>query len=411
MYNLSFTKNFLNISPDNEALKFLSKRLNGDDYRGRHLSQHNRFDMDKVHKILKLLNEFAPNKTFMQIRTTDISKRPEPEESERKYVNFCQQVKEQLRIGTEDAMRKNLFPDFHRMGLIKRFGKNKREIDPYARKPVKFVTLTDLGIKLINSSMKDRYFIYSKGLNRLLNGMVETLLMMLRNDKFNLKKVEIHEYLFFITAIQTSTKFSIGVEYAVNLIQKYRLLTPNQRKTVIDTLTSDLKPNKAYPKNERRDYHNWHNETQQIYTLLGQTIYFDVNRNSLILAMDEKCEHSETGKLLRSSSEKIKYFTEHKVGKKSGFELHHVIPVSNSESYEHFKLIDNWKNMTYIDGFNHARIGQNKNRNIIMESQGEDLMLMDYFNDQIYLKNNINILYSVDHQPMMLNYNKELREG
>lgn len=77
-------KNYVsNINIGNSSLKFIDERLQSENYRGIHLSQHNRYDLPKLMEILTLLNKYAPNQSLMQIRTTDISKRPQniPEET------------------------------------------------------------------------------------------------------------------------------------------------------------------------------------------------------------------------------------------------------------------------------------------------------------------------------------------
>ncbi|GAA9062574.1 hypothetical protein BTM312_03950 [Helicobacter pylori] len=66
---------------------------------------------------------------FLQIRTTDMSKRPSNiigEEAYAKVVdNICKSEMPQDNLGkknqvTQDSLRKNLFVDMHRMGLIER---------------------------------------------------------------------------------------------------------------------------------------------------------------------------------------------------------------------------------------------------------------------------------------------------
>jgi hypothetical protein len=94
--------------------------------------------------------------------------------------------------------------------------------------------------------------------------------------------------------------------------------------------------------------------------------------------------------------------------KTAGFELHHVIPLSWSENIHQFKLFDKWQNMVYIDGESHAVITQNRNRNIFMEPADEDLILKDQGDSKVYLKNNENVLYQIEKQKVLLEYNKEL---
>ncbi len=42
------------IDPSKECLKFLANRIKSSDYRGLHLSQHNRYDQNKIKTIFKL---------------------------------------------------------------------------------------------------------------------------------------------------------------------------------------------------------------------------------------------------------------------------------------------------------------------------------------------------------------------
>ena len=103
------------ISKGNEALEFIEKRLLDEKYRESKSSQHNRYVMSQIIDILDLLNKFAPKQALMQIRTQDTSKRPHNIPEEYIYAQFCGEVKRKAKIGTQDAMRKNLFVDIHRM--------------------------------------------------------------------------------------------------------------------------------------------------------------------------------------------------------------------------------------------------------------------------------------------------------
>ena len=121
------------IDPSNKALQFIDDRLADDNYRGNWSSQHNRYTMEDTVDIMRLMYEHVKMK-LMLIRTTDISKRPSNTEEEKTFAEFCNKAKEKVGIGTQDAMRKNLFPDFHRMGFIERYDNNKVRIDPLSTK-------------------------------------------------------------------------------------------------------------------------------------------------------------------------------------------------------------------------------------------------------------------------------------
>ena len=401
----------INISPGNAALEFIDNRIKDKKYRGFHSSQHNRYTLAQIFNILMALDKYAPKQNLMPIRTTDISKRPENTPEEVTYAQFCNEAKIKAGIGTQDAMRKNLFVDLHRMELIERYDKNKDSIDPFSRKQVKYVALSDLGTKLmLTKNILDRYFIFSRGIDILLGSRIDILLDILRDSEYDIDKISSYEYMFFISAIGTRSRFSITTDEAIELIKYYRQLTPVQKKAVIEKLKSELNPmNFAGSKLNKKDFHNWRNETMQVFYLLNQTIYFEVNANEQLLLKTGKNSISEIStKLARSLNEKYLYFVRHKLQKAAGFELHHVVPLAWSENIHHFKMLDKWENLVYIDGFSHAKITQNNSRNVILSTIRDDLVLSDHSNNKVHLEYKKNILYDPANKDIMQKYNFEL---
>jgi hypothetical protein len=404
----------LNISSQNKAILFLNNRIKDDKYRGAHYSQHNRYDFDRIEKILSLFDSFSPNLKLMKIRTTDISKRPENTADEALYAAFCDAAKLKCGIGTQDAMRKNIFVDLHRMGLIDRYKKDGQKLGPYERGQVKFASLTQTGLNFVNAiDLLQKYFIFTKSIDALLNGAINILLDLLRDDDFNLKSISINEYLFFISAIELNHDdfdFSLSREDAVDLIKNYRALTPIQRRSIVQTLREEMDPNNFMgDKTDKRDFHNWINEAQQVFMLLNQTVYFEVQKDNLVLKTGRDSVFEHDNRLNRSLSEKFEYFRNHNVEKTKGFELHHVVPLAWSESVQHFKLLDKWNNMVYIDAFSHAKITQNNNKNVHMTFLGQDMKLNDYNDNEVYLADKTNILYAHKHTKSLLDYNERLR--
>ncbi|PIU16588.1 hypothetical protein COT20_00125 [bacterium (Candidatus Gribaldobacteria) CG08_land_8_20_14_0_20_39_15] len=406
-----------NINPGNKALEFVATRVRDEKYRGFPSSEHNRYVMTQIIDILTLLNKYAPNQRLMAIRTADISKRPKNYPEEFLYAQFCNEAKEKTKgisskrgIGTQDAMRKNLFPDLHRMGLIKRYDKNEEPTDPFSRKNVKYVSLSKQGLKLIKAkTILDKYFIFSKGIDGLLGGYIDIILDILRDKEYGIDQISIYEFMFFVSAIGTESSFNINTDKAVELIKEYRNLTPTQRRSVIETLKVELNPKNFFgSKPGKRDFHNWHNKAMQVYYLLNQTVYFETRGEQLVLKEGPNSFSDTAVRLDRSLNEKYQYFVTHKVVKTSGFELHHVVPLAWSENIHHFKMLDKWENMVYIDGFSHAKITQNKNRNVILGVVKDDITLADYSKNEVYLKHNENILYKPTNKEAMRIYNKDL---
>lgn len=340
------TSDFLQIAPDNKALQYIHRRLESDEYRGAHHTQHNRYVMSDVVEILKLLARYALKNGMLPIRTTDLSKRPMIRPEEQRYTEFCGRVRRELKKGSPDAMRKNYFPDFHRMGLIDRYGSDGEPTDPYSRKKrIKYVALTETGKKLASAGELDAYFVYSKCIDKLLGGQIGIVFRILRDNE--LDWIEQIEYAFFVSGIEVESDFSVSVLEAIDLMKEYRSLTHAQRRMVYETLRKDLEPSMSAPhKPDKRDFRNWINEAQQVFSLLNQTVYFDVSGSRLTLTQARSTDRGLV-RMLRSKSQIKNYFQNHAISKKPGFELHHVVPLAWSESETHFKILDDWKNMLY----------------------------------------------------------------
>jgi len=399
-----------NISIGNKALEFIDFRVLNKKYRGSPSSEHNRYQMSQLIDILNLLDKYSPDQELMTIRTTDISKRPQNRPEEYKYSQFCNEAKQKTGIGTQDAMRKNIFVDMHRMGFINRYDKDKQTINSFSRQSVKYVSLSDQGLKLIKTEDPvNRFFIFSKGIDILIGGYIDILLEILRDKEYGIDTISIFEYMFFVSAIGSGTRFNINTDKAIELIKAFRNLTPIQRKSVIETLKYELNPkNFVGTKINKRDFHNWHNKIAQIYYLLNQTVYFETRGEQLILKGGENAFTEASTRLDRSLNEKYQYFIKHKIPKTVGFELHHVVPLAWSENIHHFKIIDKWENMVYIDGFSHAKITQNKNRNVVLDVDEYNIKLSDYLENEVYLKYKKNILYQPINQQKLKEYNTDL---
>ena len=147
---MGIKENLIMVDPSKECLKFLADRILDDGYRGIQISQHNRYNVDDVIVMLEeFYNLVGMNK--MIIRNKDISLRPENTPDEIVYSNYTNNVVKRMGRGTQDTIRKNHFVDFHRMGFIERFDANSDRTDPYSKKQIKYVSLTEQGENLIKS--------------------------------------------------------------------------------------------------------------------------------------------------------------------------------------------------------------------------------------------------------------------
>ena len=215
----------------------------------------------------------------------------------------------------------------------------------------------------------------------------------------------------FLSAVDVPYSFGITIAQAKEFIKQYRRLSPIQReaisKALLESSKETLQVGKGAKKTEKRDFHNWKNKVQQIFTLLHETPYFEVRGELVVLGTKADFPELQV-KLNRSLNEKYLYFKKHEVEKKEGFELHHIVPLSWSESIHHFKLLDKWENMLYIDGYSHAKITQNRNRNIFLTACEENLLLSDRSKNEVPLLKDKNVIYSLKKQPILLEYNELL---
>lgn len=403
------------ISQSNDALEFLYTRIKSDDYRGLHLFQHYRYGINFIKVVLSEIDkhEKETGNKYLKIRTTDSSKRPENSVDEKDYSFIISKIKSITGKGTQDAIRKIIFVDCNRMGFLDRYDKNKNLIPPNtASKGYTFVSLSEKGKKFVESkNLKDEYFIFSSGLYRIIGTLVNTLEYLLR--KYDLKFISKYEFMYFVSAVDDSSSFSIDVDRCGQLIKLFRLLGDIDRKNVTKLLKKEMKPDKNKNKKDKRDFNNWENEASEIFLLLSTTVYFEVrNKIKLILNNSDTSLESILGKEFkkqRSLQEKNNYLINHQVKEKtSGFELHHVVALEYADSPALYKLLDDWQNMVYIDAFSHAKITQNKNRNVVLEVVKDDITLADYSKNEVYLKYKKNILYMPANNKIMKNYNRRL---
>lgn len=400
----------VSIAPGNESLIFLEKRISLDDYRGQHISQHNRYTIDDVFIILKTLFEIAGNE-YMQIRDTDLSKRPFNIAGEEKYSEFVDNVNSKMGRCTQDSLRKNLFVDFHRMGLINRYDTRKIPTDPYKSQHVKYIKLSKIGLDLANeTNIFNRRMIYSRALGNLLSNSLDDYI----NIILEVNKLTIYEYTYFLSFLnQELENKKYTVSDILNLIDSFRRLSRFQKINVTDRIKSYMDPDKFIigNKKDKRDFHNWINESQQVFMLLDQTVYFESDKNHTMLVprVGNEAIFDDQVKLDRSIQEKKNYYIYHNVNKEQGFELHHIIPLCWAQSRDEWLVLDNHKNMIYIDGYKHSLITQNNNKNVILDFANDDATFTDYeTNDSIYCKYMKNIIYDPMNQSEMKEYNDSI---
>ena len=411
---MSFKNDLMMVDPGKKCLEFLADRVLDPGYRGMQISQHNRYTVDEVIVILEEFYNLVGMRR-MTIRNEDLSARPVNTPEEATYALYTTNVVRRMGRGTQDTIRKNHFVDFHRMGLIKRYDRNGYETDPYEKKGIRYVSLTKLGLELIQnkSNTFQKNFIYTKAIDVLSHGLAYDLLdISLADTKSNLS---IYEFMFFISFIGNSLK---GHYYSrsemTDYMLEFRNMSKFQKQAVIDIVENYCDPNKFYgDKTSKRDFHNWKNEAQQIFMLMDQTVIFELGigkyKDFLHVKIGKGALFDDVTKLNRSKKAKDEYFINHKISKKPGFELHHIIPLFLAKNKLEFDSLDVWENMVYIDGYTHGIITHKNNKNIVLNFVSDDIRLSDNSKilPDVLCKRFLNVEYNISNQPIMKKYNSD----
>lgn len=142
--------------------------------------------------------------------------------------------------------------------------------------------------------------------------------------------------------------------------------------------------------------------------LLAQTAFFEKRDKKLVPKIAADGVFESEAKLHRSLAEKHKYFKYHDVTKKVGFELHHIVPLAWAKTKVEFDVLDNHKNLVYIDAYKHALITHNRSRNVILDFDGHDANFVDFYGNIVQCVHNRNILYKILNQEEMREYNQTI---
>ena len=405
-YN-EFKNNLCNIDVSKKCLSFLADRIGSNDYRGIQCSQHNRYDMDVIYTILDELYKIAGTEKLI-IRTADLKKRPVnlPEEAE--YAKYVNNLSEKLGRCTQDSVRKNLFVDLHRMGLIERFKPDGSKLAPYESGTKKYVCLSALGLDFINKNhtLLERKLRYTRAIDTLTSGLADEMLNIV-DLKGDITSTEFQ--FFFSFCGETLNGHRYTVSELIEYIKEFRRLSRYQRECAIQIVKEYCDPkNFSGDKTTKRDYHNWLNETQQIFMLMGQTAYYESVDGKLHIRTGKGLLYESKDKLIRSQAEKEKYFKEHSVSKTRGFELHHIVPLCWAKTALEFSELDVWKNLIYIDGYNHSIITQSGNKYVKLGFIGNDLTFGDFSGNELLCAYSRNVLYNVSNREIMISYNRDL---
>jgi hypothetical protein len=333
---------------NNKFFDYLKQRIKRPDYRGYHLSQHNRLPFEKICYLLETIyNNIKDKKIKIHVGDWKGIKQNCSE-----YYKIIDEINKSKDFScTVNSLKKNIFPDLSLMGFLDRFDKNNTLVLGDKRSEIYYVKLSDLAVSFANEkSLLKKYKIYINAVEKLVEPILEELFMILFKE---FDSVNIYEYTFILSDPNLTT------DQKIDLIKEYRRLKKVQQASLISHIQKKFQEinKRAKNKTEKRDFMNWYNESLQVFNLLNQTIYFKTFRKTiLMLSISQEILEFVAS---RSQKEKELYFEYHNVPKKDGYQLHHIYPISYATSRKELELIDNHKNLIYISDKIHSKIPRN----------------------------------------------------
>jgi hypothetical protein len=182
-----------------------------------------------------------------------------------------------------------------------------------------------------------------------------------------------------------------GLEFVIGVLSviKNKLLELIQKYANPNNFDGD--------KTQKKDFHNWINETQQIFRLLKQTSYFQTDENNQNIALNiGSYGIFSVDNIKRSDQPKQEYFKLHQQQKVKDFELHHMVAISQARNKQEVDLLDNVYNLIYLHRDKHLEITRNKNPHVYLSINKAMVRFCDFDSTRIQANNGVEALYSTN---------------
>lgn len=405
-----FKTALLGINPALECLKFLYHRVLRDDYRGLHKLQHYRWSVEYIKIVLKHL----PKDKLLLHTQGDIYDDYRYSGDELEFCEYLQNVNKDLltiqKSITDMGMRKIIFVNLQRMGLIDRFNHKQKLCDiGKTYRNYRYVKITQRGLEFLESqNIFEEQRNLGGALDFVFGGIAQDVLDII--NALSPQYVSVSEMMFFVSFLGKDYQGNILTkDVIIDFINEFRSLKARQ-KVVEDVVNEFCVPtNFSGNKTQKRDFHNWKNETQTLFDSFDLMALFEYDRSKQRLLLKISI-NSENIAFKRSSIIKQEYFKQYEVQKDICFELHHIVPFYYAKDIDALKAIDNWQNLIYIDANSHKifTLDKSAKKAIRLDFRDKDAVLDNLIGDEVVLKYTDSIRYKVALQERMLKYNKVL---
>lgn len=390
------------IDENNEFIIYFLERIQKIDYRGVHFAQHNRKDLELLKVVLEKIHNSVGN-DFFEVPRGDFKKDYILPDDFKDFSNIVEEINKESGKMTINSFKKNILVDFDRMGFLDRYDKKKNITKGGVGKAIHYCKLSKMGKNFLESKdLFEKYRLFTKGLDIYFGNYLLDLATEIYYSDFKSKKLSIYEFMFILSDKDKTIN-------KIDLLKSYRRLSRLEKEKFISLVKEYAHPKNFYgDKTQKRDFHNWKNQAQDIFTLLKTTIYFEADHKGFSLNVGKLGIFESIPK--RSQTAKQEYFKKHSISKKQNFELHHIIPFSQAKNKQETKLIDNYKNFIYIKKSKHKEFNNHNNKNVIMNMNENQVDFFDIEKQmqKITAENNKSAIYNSNLQNKLNNYNKEL---
>ena len=252
----------------NNIREYIFSRVKLPDYRGAHITQHNRLPFSKAFPVLSAIHSVAGGSDFA-VPPKDIAANVQVMPGFEKYFEMVS-----ITGSTPNTIKKVFFPDFGRMGLLDRMGEYGRVIPPQGRMRVFSARLTEAAVRLVSAERTEAQRMYEEAAEILVKsspkGEEVMGVMRFALDKFN--ELSVWEYMLILSDLNLSK------EQAADLVGQYRELGESGCQSLRRDIEQECEriSAKAYDKGGKRDFGNWLNEANSAFVVLDATGHFTV---------------------------------------------------------------------------------------------------------------------------------------
>jgi hypothetical protein len=356
----------------NDNIKnYLLNRVKRDDYRGIHLAQHNRLPEEKLVAILAAIHSAVGVESFGIPPGDDPNPtRTHNPKAERhangydSYYDILDAISLTTVAGvsaTFNSLKKNHFPNFEGMGLLLRSVDSQQDDRAYTAR------LSDKAVNIIDAGQ-------SRNRTLLIGEATESLIGKQFIDDLHHLLTQVDMLNVYELMLVVSDP-GLSLPDKEKLIREYRKLKAIQRIKMHSDVKNTCEPTMALSKKERRDWHNWWNESRQILTMLSTVAGFNVyNQERIMLAGSADTAYFDNS---RSATIKRLAFDWQGITPREGWELHHIYPIEYATCSKDMELIDAVENLLYIPAAKHRTIPNSGNMSVQFSYDSSQVILVN----------------------------------